>query len=204
MTLDRNPPAWRLREATPDDAQAIAEVHVRSWRETYTGLMPQSVLDGLSVERRAAGWTRMLTDPSVATKIWVAESDGSLVGFGAAGPQRSPDLADQGFSGEIEAVYVLASRQGQGIGGALIHRMATHLIARGYRTAALWVLRENAHARAVYERLGGVVCGEQRDDRMETVLVEAAYGWTDLAALRDRLEDRLRPSAPPPGSPPGR
>ena len=200
MTSDPKIGPWRLREATPADAQAIAEVHVRSWRETYTGLMPQAVRDGLSVERRPAGWTRMLTDPTVATKVWVAETDGGLVGFGAAGPQRSPDLADQGFSGEIEAVYVLASCQGQGIGGALIHRMATHLIAQGHRTAALWVLRENAPARAVYERLGGVVCGEQTDDRMETVLVESAYGWTDLAALKERL----RPSAPRPGSPPGR
>lgn len=189
-----------MREATPADADAIAGVHVRSWRETYAGLMPQAVLDGLSVDQRAVIWRRRLADPSVATRVWIAESGEGLIGFAAAGPQRSPSLADQGFDGEIEAVYVLADWQGRGVGGALMHAMAAHLIARGFCAVALWVLDSNAPARRVYERLGGVLCGEQRDDRMETVLVEAAYGWSDLAAL----EARLRPSAPPPGSPPDR
>jgi len=35
-----------VRRATIDDAVDIADVHVATWRATYRGLMPQSLLDG--------------------------------------------------------------------------------------------------------------------------------------------------------------
>jgi len=41
-----------IRPATPEDARAIAEVHVASWRYAYRGLLPDDVLDRLSVEER--------------------------------------------------------------------------------------------------------------------------------------------------------
>ena len=45
-----------LRDATPDDAHAIATVHVASWQVAYRGFMPDAVLDGLSVDDRARKW----------------------------------------------------------------------------------------------------------------------------------------------------
>jgi hypothetical protein len=50
----------RIRPATLADAAAIAKVHVEAWRETYRGLVPDSVLAGLSVERGVRAWTDML------------------------------------------------------------------------------------------------------------------------------------------------
>jgi hypothetical protein len=44
--------------ACPDDAEAIARVHVDSWRTTYQGILPDEVLAGLSVERRRAFWAK--------------------------------------------------------------------------------------------------------------------------------------------------
>ncbi len=37
-----------IRLAILDDALQIAQVHVKSWHEIYTGLIKQEVLDGLS------------------------------------------------------------------------------------------------------------------------------------------------------------
>lgn len=37
-----------IREAIESDVEAIAHVHVASWRETYPGIMPQPILDSLS------------------------------------------------------------------------------------------------------------------------------------------------------------
>jgi hypothetical protein len=45
-----------VRPARPGDAEAIATVHVRSWQAAYPGIVPQPVLDRLSIERRAASW----------------------------------------------------------------------------------------------------------------------------------------------------
>ncbi|MER6578988.1 hypothetical protein [Nonomuraea sp. NPDC001023] len=50
----------RIRKATPADAQAIAEIHVRSWQAAYRGLLPQDHLDGLDPAARRPGWERLL------------------------------------------------------------------------------------------------------------------------------------------------
>ncbi|MEJ6553652.1 hypothetical protein PQI51_01275 [Microbacterium esteraromaticum] len=49
-----------IRPASVDDAHDLAVVHVRSWQQAYRGLMPQAVLDGLSIAEREAGWARLL------------------------------------------------------------------------------------------------------------------------------------------------
>jgi ribosomal protein S18 acetylase RimI-like enzyme len=58
--------------------------------------------------------------------------------------------------------------------------MAFDLTSRGFSAASLWVLRENAVARAFYERFGGQVIYEREDVRGGATLVEVAYGWANL------------------------
>ena len=83
-------PTVDYREATTDDASAIGALHVASWRETYAGLLPQDMLDRLSAESRAAMWATVLDAPANpnGTRVYVAESAGEIVGFGACGGQR--------------------------------------------------------------------------------------------------------------------
>jgi hypothetical protein len=45
---------FRLRNAEPADAEAIARVQVTSWHETYAKLVPAEMLASLSIERRTA------------------------------------------------------------------------------------------------------------------------------------------------------
>ena len=45
-----------VRRASAADVPAIAEVHIRSWQETYVGQVPQSYLDGLAIEDRIRTW----------------------------------------------------------------------------------------------------------------------------------------------------
>ena len=52
-----------VRQAIDGDAQAIAEVHVASWQGAYRGLLPDALLDGQSVERRAQWWTQAIANP---------------------------------------------------------------------------------------------------------------------------------------------
>ena len=54
--------AVTVRDATVDDAHAIAEVHVASWRWAYRGQVPEAILDALSVEDREAMWRRSLSE----------------------------------------------------------------------------------------------------------------------------------------------
>ena len=173
------------RRATIDDAGQLGAVHVASWRETYTGILPDDMLAGLSVEARSAMWAKILGNPSAfaETAVYVIEDDASIVGFGACGRQRDPHLKELGFDAEISAIYVLRSQQRRGVGRALMGEMARDIRTRGNEAAALWVLRENAAAREFYRRLGGEVVAEKEDRRENVNLVEVAYGWRELPVL---------------------
>ncbi len=49
-----------IRRATRDDADAITCIHVHSWQHAYRGLVPDALLDGLSVEQRRTIWRQLL------------------------------------------------------------------------------------------------------------------------------------------------
>jgi hypothetical protein len=79
-----------LRDATPADANAIANVLVRSWRAAYRGLLPDDVLAGLSVPDRERFWSGVLTALPPRTRTAVATIAGTVVGFAATGPPHVP------------------------------------------------------------------------------------------------------------------
>jgi ribosomal protein S18 acetylase RimI-like enzyme len=174
-----------IRIATIEDAPRLASMHIASWRETYTGILPDAMLSALSVEGRAAMWGRMLRDPEKAdsTIVHLVEDGDRIVGFGSCGSQRLETLKEKGYDGEIGAIYVLRAFQRQGVGARLMSTMAFDLTSRGFNAASLWVLRENAVARAFYERFGGRVVDEREDVRKEATLAEVAYGWANLKTL---------------------
>ena len=51
-----------VRDARPEDADAIADVHVRAWQGAYGHVFSAEKLAGISVERRAVGWRRQLDE----------------------------------------------------------------------------------------------------------------------------------------------
>lgn len=177
--------AMTLRKATQADAASLGALHVASWHETYTGIVPQEMLAGLSVDARTVMWNKILGSPDEfgCIAVFIAEDGGRVIGFGSCGKQRDTALTNAGYSGEFSAIYVLRSHQGRGVGRSIMAAMARELSAAGHTTACLWVLRENDPARAFYGKLGGVIVGEKVDERPDATLVEDAYGWRDLLFL---------------------
>jgi ribosomal protein S18 acetylase RimI-like enzyme len=177
-----------IRMATPEDAAELGKMHVASWKESYAGMLPDAMLSALCVEGRTAMWERILRDPEKAdsTIVHLVEDGDRIVGFGSCGSQRLETLKEKGYDGEIGAIYVLRAFQRQGVGARLMSTMALDLTYRGFNAASLWVLRENAVARAFYERFGGQVVDEREDVRKEATLAEVAYGWANLKTLEMR------------------
>ena len=73
-----------VRAAVPVDAPAMAALHVRAWRATYAGILPDDFLAGLKVEDREARWRHSLTAPELAPAervILVAEEAGTRGGL---------------------------------------------------------------------------------------------------------------------------
>lgn len=180
--------ALTVRWATPGDAEAIARIHVRSWRATYTGLLPDEILAGLDVRRRTEDWRGWLSQEPPALHTLVAESCGDLTGFLAmALPARDAEEAED--VAEIPALYLDPNRRRRGIGRALMGAALAEMRARGYREAVLWMLRGNAGAAAFYDATGWRDDGGRRGSqyfRDLKELVEVRYRRT----LTPRVEPR--------------
>jgi ribosomal protein S18 acetylase RimI-like enzyme len=117
-----------IRPADVADADAIAQVHITAWRETYLGTVPASVLTSLSLVRHAELWRSRLSGPTWRTSTFVAtDAVGMVVGFGSCGPSQAALLR---YDGEIYAIYILRRAQHQGLGRRLMAAMARRLQER--------------------------------------------------------------------------
>lgn len=149
-----------IRTATPEDAPAIAQVHVASWRWAYRGQLPDGLLDSLSVDRRLAAWRDALAGGRETT--FVAEVAGRVVGFASCGSGVERDIPPD--TGELSSMYLLEEAAGRGIGAALMSRVLQDLRDRGFARAVLWVLATNDRARRFYEAMGWKHDGATKSD----------------------------------------
>lgn len=133
-----------LRQATVDDAEAGARMHIACWREAYGPITDLDRLrDHLADE---AGWAarwRSQIEKGPAPTIAVVGDE--VVGFAFVGPARHDEAP---AATELYALYVRASSYGTGVGRALFERVV------GDRTVYLWVLEDNRRARAFYAKQG--------------------------------------------------
>jgi GNAT superfamily N-acetyltransferase len=121
-----------------EDAGGIARVWVRAWQVAYRSLVPDAVLEGLSIEDKREHWRARLEGGDTT---FVVEH------FGIAGYCRVV------APGEIASLYVLPERRRGGLGSALLAAGLDELRAHGDE-ATLWVFRDNHPARAFYPRFG--------------------------------------------------
>jgi len=163
-----------IRAATIADAHDIAEVHVASWKAAYRGLMPDFVLDGLSVPKRAQMWQRMIAEQKF--RLWVAEHDGIIVGLVNFGPTRDTDAA-AGLIGEILAIYVDPDFWHEGIGQGLLAVAFSELKSAGHKEVTLWVLDSNSRTRVFYEQAGFSIDGTTKSEIVgdNTTIREVRY-----------------------------
>ena len=169
-----------IRPATPADAGAIAQVRVDSWRVTYRGMIPEAYLAAMKVEESAAMWLRVLSANADAVCVFVAEDAGIVKGF-ACGNRLAPPK--HGLDAELTAIYLARDCQRAGIGTRLLGAVAGTLQSRGATGLLTWVIAANRPARTFYESLGATLQVEQPFQWDGLDLVEAGYGWPDLAAL---------------------
>ena len=157
------PRALPVRRATPEDARALAELHVASWRAGYKGIVSDEHLAAQSVDQRHAMWDERLADESNAVLV---AGEIELDGFVAFEPETR----------EIRALYVAPDRFRQGVGTELIE--AAHDALDG--DTALWVFERNDRAFAFYARHGYTRDGAS--------MVHESTGVTEVRMTRQTRE----------------
>jgi GNAT superfamily N-acetyltransferase len=151
-SIDGLPAEPAIRQAGPEDAEAIGRVRHASWQSAYSGLMPADYLAGLSVDGFVLSARRMLAEQDEGrVAVFVAELDGVVCGFASVGPSRDDDVEGVG---ELYAIYLDPAAWGRGIGRRLQEVALQRLREDGYTEATLWVLAVNTGSKAFYERTG--------------------------------------------------
>jgi ribosomal protein S18 acetylase RimI-like enzyme len=165
------------------DAEAIACLHVQSWRRHYRGAYPDHYLDGdLESERRAV-WVERLSENGDNNYTIVAERDGSVVGFAHTRLDSDPE-----WGALLDNLHVRYDLKRQGVGSALMARTALILGRRRPESGLyLWVLKQNVAAQAFYQSRGGAPVGERLAGPFPgggRALV-LRYAWPDPSLLLD-------------------
>lgn len=173
-----------IRRARPQDAPAMAQVHVAAWRSAYAGILPDAYLQALSATREAAAYEHAILARSGGHAGFVAVADAQedgaqgIIGFATGGLARRPSLAE----GEVETLYLLDDFRDRGIGRRLMRASASHLASLGVQSAFAWVLADNP-ARWFYERLGARLMARERVAIGGRALTQLAYGWAPIHTL---------------------
>lgn len=139
-----------IRPAGLTDARGIAEVQVAAWRAAYRDIVPDDYLQSLSVERREMIWRQSIEKGM--PEVWIAGDGPGIVGWIAFGQCRDPDKS--GDTGEVWALYVAPQHWSRGIGQELWLAARGRLEERGFKEAALWVLKANHRAIHFYRAAG--------------------------------------------------
>ena len=152
-----------VRPMTVDDVDAVARLHVSTWRETYIGLLPESFFSDDVVEYRRRWWAATIADTEADQVFRVAELDAELVGFAGAGVAvKDPALRPR----ELYMIYLTKAAHGTGLGQQLLDAVLPPV------PASLWAARDNPRARAFYVKNGFIPDGKEHIDPRTPDFVE--------------------------------
>jgi putative acetyltransferase len=128
-----------IREARPDEAEALAEIQRDACLAAFAHIFPPDLYP-FPMDDVRERWITALADPETA--VLVAEADGRAVGLA-------------GFRAEwLDGLYVAPECWAGGVGLALHDRVLERLRERDSNRCHLWVLEDNERARRFYERHG--------------------------------------------------
>lgn len=163
----------KIRHATPSDLQGIAAIHVESWKDSYSDVLPAEFLAEQMDRDLAQHWSEIQIQNEDI--VLVAEED-SLVGFVAVWCRPIPF---------IDNLHVRPSHRSKKLGFALIKAAAKELINKGHKTAYLWVFERNEKAIRFYERLGGVQKEQARKTVFGFEVLSRKIEWDDLTVISE-------------------
>jgi ribosomal protein S18 acetylase RimI-like enzyme len=168
------------RNAASRDAEAVAQLHARSWRESYRGSFSDEFLDGDLNGERLRVWSARLAEPSRNQLVQLALDGTDLAGFVCAYGDHDPQ-----WGSFIDNLHVAGTSKRNGIGSSLM-RQAGAWLDHHYPELGiyLWALEVNSSARRFYERLGGHDEGVFTTETHGGTLVRSCrYTWPRAAAL---------------------
>lgn len=146
-----------IRPALPDEAQDLAVLGRRLWRETYAGLIPESNLElHLAKTFGRKQQAEELADPACRTLV-IAGDGGALMGYAllrSGGPEEARASFHFVNPLEVARFYVDRALHGTGAAQALMAAALDHAAAAGHDGVWLQVWEQNPRAIRFYAKAG--------------------------------------------------
>lgn len=158
---------FEVRPAVLSDAETIAELHVSTWQETYSDLLPAGFFDDEHRRGRQAMWHHILSNPRSDWRTFVAEGPNGPVGFAMSGPSFGDEGEDPPRDRQLFNLYATRVVHGTGVGQRLLEAVL------GADPAMLWVAQQNPRAIAFYRRNGFEFDGIEKDDPRAPLITDA-------------------------------
>ena len=162
-----------IRNVKKEDLWSVSSIVVEGWKSAYRGIIDDEFLDSLKIEDN---YNRRLKDYQEIGFI-VAEMNNEVVGFCRYTINNlfSQDVKD--IDCELCAIYVKPDMERQGIGAALFQYVIQEQKKNENRKMILWCLKENYNSRKFYEKMGGVLYGENEIEKGGKKYKEVGYKY---------------------------
>jgi ribosomal protein S18 acetylase RimI-like enzyme len=163
-----------IRKMLPEDAAQVGFIHVKAWQVAYKGILHQSFLDSLDLEKRTEGWRKgMKENPSLVRLV--AEKEGEILGFICGLNNRKLDVLPASDC-ELWAIYVRPGLFRSGIGRQLLAKFKEEMKRADKKRLSLWALKANEPGCRFYESQGGVLSSIEHEIKLgDQTLAEVAY-----------------------------
>lgn len=160
-----------IRRAEPQDATAVADVHVSAWTGAYAGIIPHRALGSMLNRRGPQWWENAIRR---AASVLVIEAGSEIAGYATFGRNRAPELSQQG---EIYELYIRPEYQGIGLGTRLFDAARQSLADYGLKGLVVWALEDNQTAQSFYLSHGGNDVAEGVEVFEARALRKIAFTW---------------------------
>lgn len=143
----------QIRYATTADADLLAELGAKTFRETFEAdNTPENLAAYLQSAFNQDALIAELTDP--ASCFLIAYYGDTAVGYTKLRTGTAPDEIGDPAAIELQRIYVLKDWLGNKVGAALMRACLNEAEVRGHHTIWLGVWERNPHAIAFYQKWG--------------------------------------------------
>lgn len=142
----------KIRQALPNDAKSIKEIHVAAYQTSYRGYLPDDELNTMAVTEE-----RIQRTAEYLKKVegWVVEDNGKIIGFAyVAYPEP------EAF--EINLLYVHPDYYRKKAGSTLLSFLCQEKKKQEYKRLIVWTLK-NGPSIGFYKKMGlNQIAGEEK------------------------------------------
>jgi len=168
---------FHIQEATLKHAQGLANVHVKTWKISYKGIIDQAHLDTLDLKQREERWINILQTPNRKSQVYVLlNNQNQVIGFYSIGESREKE---HNYTHELWGLYILPEYQGRGLGLFMFEDIKKKLHALNAQSLCVMVL-EQGPAVAYYKKMGAQIIKARKDEISGKQYTVYLMGWDKI------------------------